>query len=124
MKKIFQYIRPYLLRMAFGFSIKFLGTIMDLLIPWVLAYIIDEVIPQKNIEKVLLWGAMMLLFSFLGVCIYNTRFNSDIKMDGKKDQAAFPQKVSKAWRDEWFCRRNDIGTENHKRIQSGRIHHK
>ncbi|NLL96287.1 MAG: ABC transporter ATP-binding protein [Clostridiaceae bacterium] len=67
MKKIFQYIRPYLLRMAFGFSIKFLGTIMDLLIPWVLAYIIDEVIPQKNIEKVLLWGAMMLLFSFLAV---------------------------------------------------------
>ena len=55
-EKIFQYIRPYLLRMAFGFSIKFLGTIMDLLIPWVLAYIIDEVIPQKNIEKVLLWG--------------------------------------------------------------------
>lgn len=67
MKKIFQYIKPYSLRMAYGFTIKFLGTIMDLLIPWVLAHIIDEVIPLKDIEKVLLWGAMMLLFSFLAV---------------------------------------------------------
>lgn len=67
MKKIFTYIKPYILRMTFGFAIKFLGTIMDLLIPWVLAYIIDEVIPLKNIGKVLIWGAMMLLFSLLAV---------------------------------------------------------
>lgn len=67
MRKILGYIKPYTLRMTFGFSIKFLGTIMDLLIPWVLAYIIDEVIPQKSIDKVLMWGAMMLLFSVLAV---------------------------------------------------------
>lgn len=67
MRKILGYIKPYILRMTFGFLIKFLGTIMDLLIPWVLAYIIDEVIPLKDIGKVLLWGAMMLLFSVFAV---------------------------------------------------------
>ncbi len=67
MKTILKYLKPYILRMSYGFIIKFLGTIMDLLIPWVLAHIIDEIIPLKDIEKVLLWGALMLLFSVLAV---------------------------------------------------------
>ena len=39
MKKIFTYyLKPYYLRMVLGFSIKFTGTIMDLLLPWALAH--------------------------------------------------------------------------------------
>ena len=45
MKKIFfYYLKPYYLRMAGGFLIKFVGTIMDLFLPWALAYMIDTVI--------------------------------------------------------------------------------
>ena len=49
MKKIFvHYLKPYYFRMAMGFLIKFTGTIMELLLPWTLAYMIDTVIPGNQ----------------------------------------------------------------------------
>ena len=45
MKHIITYLKPYGLRKLIGFIIKVAGTFMDLGLPWVLAYIIDEVIP-------------------------------------------------------------------------------
>lgn len=64
---IMRYIRPYFPRMGVGFLIKFVGTIMDLCIPYILAYIIDTVIPLRRRELVLLWGALMIVCSFLAV---------------------------------------------------------
>lgn len=52
MRTMTNYIRHYLLRMGYGFVIKFFGTIMDLLLPWILAYVIDDVIPLKNIQMI------------------------------------------------------------------------
>lgn len=64
MKRVFLfYLRPYYLRMFGGFLIKFTGTIMDLLIPWVLAYIIDNVVPTGDLGMVFLWGGAMVCFS-------------------------------------------------------------
>ncbi len=64
MKRVFLfYLRPYYLRMFGGFLIKFTGTIMDLLIPWVLAYIIDNVVPTGDLALVFLWGGAMVAFS-------------------------------------------------------------
>ena len=63
MKLILRYIRPYLKRVAAGMSIKLLGTIMDLLIPYILAYIIDTVTPTGNMKGVLLWGGLMIFCS-------------------------------------------------------------
>lgn len=62
-----KYIRPYFRQMGYGFVIKFTGTIMDLCIPYILAHIIDEVIPQKDRALVLWWGAGMILCSVLAV---------------------------------------------------------
>jgi ATP-binding cassette subfamily B protein len=53
--------------MSVGFVIKFLGTVMDLLIPWILAHLIDDIVPQKNVPLVFLWGAMMLICSLVAV---------------------------------------------------------
>ncbi|MBQ8894711.1 MAG: ABC transporter ATP-binding protein [Clostridia bacterium] len=61
MKLIIKYIKPHLLQMAFGMLIKFIGTIMDLLLPYILAHIIDRVIPLGNMTPVLWWGVLMLL---------------------------------------------------------------
>ncbi len=49
MKHIITYLKPYGLRMLMGFIIKVVGTFMDLGLPWVLAYIIDEVIPFRQL---------------------------------------------------------------------------
>ena len=60
MKKLLSYVRPFVWRMAGGFSIKFLGAIMDLLLPWMLSTVIDDVIPTGNVPRILLWGGMMI----------------------------------------------------------------
>lgn len=67
MKLIYRYMKPHFPRMAVGFAIKFTGTIMDLLLPWILAYIIDEIVPQANIGKVVWWGFLMLLCALVAV---------------------------------------------------------
>ena len=42
--------------MAVGLLIKVLGTFMDLGLPWVLAFIIDDIIPLNELNMILLWG--------------------------------------------------------------------
>lgn len=64
---ILKYLRPYYARMGVGFVIKFIGTVMDLCIPYILAYIIDTVIPTREKKLVLLWGALMIVCSFLAL---------------------------------------------------------
>lgn len=53
--------------MLVGFLIKFSGTIMDLCLPWILAYMIDNVIPQKNKTIIFQWGLVMLACSILAL---------------------------------------------------------
>jgi ATP-binding cassette subfamily B protein len=53
--------------MSVGFLIKFTGTIMDLLLPWTLAYMIDTVIPGNRRKEILLWGLFMVVCSILAV---------------------------------------------------------
>lgn len=64
---IFKYIKPYYGRMGVGFLIKFVGTIMDLCIPYILAHIIDFVIPMNDRQLVLIWGLLMIGCSILAV---------------------------------------------------------
>lgn len=67
MAKIFSYLKAYRLRMAAGLAIKFSGTIIDLLLPWILAHVIDEVVPLGEIPLIFLWGALMILCSVAAV---------------------------------------------------------
>lgn len=65
MKKVFFYLRPYVPRMCLGVTIKFIGTIMDLFLPWILSYMIDEVVPRENLMEILFFGVMMLVCSVI-----------------------------------------------------------
>lgn len=61
MKRMLDYFKPYYGRMAIGLSIKFIGTIMDLFLPWILAHMIDDIVPQNDVRLIIFWGVMMLL---------------------------------------------------------------
>lgn len=61
------YLKPYYSRMAIGLVFKFTGTIMDLCIPWILAYMIDSVIPRGEIKGIYVWGIIMLACSLVAV---------------------------------------------------------
>lgn len=66
MKRVLTYyLRPYYLRMVLGFVIKFGGTIMDLCLPWILAHMIDIVIPQNSKQMIFVWGVLMVLCAIL-----------------------------------------------------------
>lgn len=69
MKFLAQYLRPFYNRMYTGLAIKFVGTIMDLFLPWILAYIIDSVVPTGDINKIILWGIAMLGIAALGLAL-------------------------------------------------------
>ena len=60
-----QYLSPFKVRMAFGLIIKAVGTVMDLFLPWILSYIIDDIIPTKSIKMTVFWGCIMIVCSFI-----------------------------------------------------------
>ena len=63
MRMVFQYLRPYYGRMILGLIIKILGTLADLGLPWVMAFIIDDIIPLGRVSLILIWGGVMLLLA-------------------------------------------------------------
>jgi len=71
---ILRYIKPYYGRMGAGFLIKFIGTIMDLCIPYILAYIIDTIIPANDRTAVMAWGLLMIGCSIVAV-LFNIMAN-------------------------------------------------
>lgn len=80
---VLRYLKPYYSRMGVGVTIKFVGTIMDLFIPYILAYIIDVVIPARNRVAVFSWGGLMILCSLLAVAfnIIANRMASKVASD-------------------------------------------
>ncbi len=67
MKKIIQYLKPYFPRMALGFCIKTGGTLAELMLPYILSYILAEVVFLQNIWSIVSWGLLMVLFAGLAL---------------------------------------------------------
>lgn len=65
MRKILGYLKPYALRMSAGLFIKLVGSMIELVIPWVLSHMIDDIAPTKNITLIYIWGGVMIGFSAL-----------------------------------------------------------
>jgi ATP-binding cassette subfamily B protein len=87
MKRVLTYyLKPYYLKMLAGFIVKFVGTIMDLALPWILAYMIDTVIPARNKTAIYLWGMVMLLCSVLALTfnVIANRMASKVARDATK----------------------------------------
>ncbi|MCD7817924.1 MAG: ABC transporter ATP-binding protein/permease [Lachnospiraceae bacterium] len=65
MKFMLSYLKRYRWLVAACMSLKLLGTVLELLIPYVLEYMIDEVASSRNLSRVAFWGAMMLILAAL-----------------------------------------------------------
>ena len=82
-KKLSFYLAPYQKRMALGLSIKIIGTIVELFLPLIMAYMIDYIAPTKKIWILILLGIGMLalsLIAFFGNVIAN-RMASKVAKD-------------------------------------------
>ena len=64
MKLIFHYVKKHWKLIALAILIKFLGSVSELTLPYILEYIIDEIVPSGNLTRVLLWGSLMFFTAF------------------------------------------------------------
>ena len=61
MKLIFRYMRKYKYAIFLAIFIKLIGTMSELTLPYILEYMIDYVVPAKDLKQVFLWGFMMFV---------------------------------------------------------------
>ena len=61
MKLILRYMKRYTARIVQSMGIKLLGAMTELMIPYILEYLIDEVVPLGQLSQAVLWGCLMIL---------------------------------------------------------------
>ena len=61
MRTIFGYVKPKAPMMALQLLIKFLGTVIELFLPWMLSTIIDVYVPRGDMRAICLLGGAMTL---------------------------------------------------------------
>lgn len=106
MKPIFPYIKPHIKQMLLGFIIKFTGTMMDLMIPWVLSYLLENVVITKNVPLIFRWGFFMVFCSITAL-ITNIIAN--------RMAASVSRKITRSLRHDLFER---IGTLSSRQIDT------
>ncbi len=70
MKRILLYLKPFRLRMLVGFIIKVTGTMAELILPYILTHILENVITEMNVGKVIAYGGIMMFFAVVA-CLGN-----------------------------------------------------
>ena len=65
MRLILRQMGVYAHRIARSMSIKLLGAMTELMIPYILEYLIDEVVPLGKLSLVLLWSTLMIATAIL-----------------------------------------------------------
>lgn len=74
MKWILAYIKPLKTRLIKGISVKIVGTVAELVIPFLLSYILDHVIETNDPGRILLFGSLMVICA-VAACLGNITAN-------------------------------------------------
>ncbi len=61
MKWVLSYLKSLSGRIAVGITIKIIGTVAELIIPFLLSYILENVIESNNVGRIVFYGALMAL---------------------------------------------------------------
>lgn len=86
MKLILRYLRPYFGRMSLGLSCKVSGALCDLLLPLILAHVLDDIVPLGQLRPIVFWGGAMLLCAFGGMTgnVLGNRVASGVARDAAR----------------------------------------
>lgn len=121
MKFILQYMFKNKKIMAGGLTLKIIGTIMDLFIPLLLSYILDDIIPLGDLSLIIWYGIVMVFCAILGftfnvignriaarvarqssICIRHDLFHKIMNISSSdKDKATIPSLVSRMTTDSY-----------------------
>lgn len=68
MKFIYQYLKPFIGIMIVGLLIKTIGTLIELALPYILSYILDDLVPNDGrLSMIILWGGIMILCALIAL---------------------------------------------------------
>ena len=121
MKFIWSYMKKHIWAIILVVFVKLSATALELLLPYILEYMIDDIAPQKGIRLILLWGVVMIVLAivvrFLSVganrgsvriarkCIYKVRqdlFTKSINLSGDQmDEIGLPSLISRMTSDSY-----------------------
>lgn len=122
MKNTLAYLKPYRLTVALGLIIKFLGSAAELFLPMILEHMIDDIVPEKNLGRIIFMGVLMLFCAFValsGNIIANRlsvkssgKMTHDLRYDlfkkisylrcGQVDEVSIPSLVSRMTSDSYY----------------------
>ena len=67
MKLILKYLKPHTAFLAITLLIKAIGTVVELIIPYILSHIVDVIVPKQVLGEIIFWGLMMIVCATLAV---------------------------------------------------------
>ena len=70
MKWVLEYLKPLGKRISAGITVKVIGTLAELMIPFLLSYILDNVIKSNNVGRIVIYGVIMASCAVIA-CIGN-----------------------------------------------------
>ena len=70
MKWVFTYLKPLGGRIAAGITVKIIGTVAELIIPFLLSYMLENVIESNNAGRMFFYGALMAICAIIA-CVGN-----------------------------------------------------
>ena len=70
MKWVFNYLKPLGSRITVGITIKIIATLAELMIPFLLSHILENVIDTNDVSKILFFGALMAVCAVIA-CLGN-----------------------------------------------------
>lgn len=65
MRQMFYYLKKVRFMVILCMVLKLVATVLELLIPYVMEYMVDEVAPEKDLRRVIFWGIVMLALAVL-----------------------------------------------------------
>ena len=74
MKWVFTYLKKLGSRIAVGTTVKVIGTVAELIIPFLLSHILENVIESNDVKKIVLHGGLMAVFALIA-CVGNITAN-------------------------------------------------
>ncbi len=98
MRFVFSYINKYRFSVALAMGIKLLGTLVELMIPYILEHLIDDVVPRGEAAPVLFWGFLMIAVAaatrYLNVTANRRAVNNAHNISYDVRQALFEKTVN------------------------------
>ena len=61
MNIMIRYLKPFFGKMSIGLIIKITGTVVELLLPYILSHILKSVVVTQSIQEIIKWGSLMIL---------------------------------------------------------------